>query len=348
MQRKSIFTILGVMLAVVVTSLALVFTVGPKLDAAVINYGQLVLEDEDDFVIDENGVLYGIASHYSCSSMWYDVNTYMNFSDVRIKIPDCVKKIEGGEKRYGTFTFNNYIQDQPRISELILPDGLEEIGDGAFRYFAWNTNYENFNVPEGVQRIGNSAFASYGQSINITIPINVSYVGCDAFNGIRYGNVVCECSEEFANNNWDADWKRGFYGAVQFLDLKKVTFNSMGGDVIPMQKGSAGFLVSEPINPTLENYVFQYWYASDENTPFDFENEQVTDNMTLTAKWEAVASQNNGNDNENQNNNETTNHENANNGKKFNPVMAWIGGGIAAGLSVICGAAIVVAKKRRK
>ena len=47
MQKKSIFTILGIMLAVVVASLTLVFAVGPRVGAA----SEVVLNQESHFMI---------------------------------------------------------------------------------------------------------------------------------------------------------------------------------------------------------------------------------------------------------------------------------------------------------
>ena len=40
-----------------------------------------------------------------------------------------------------------------------------------------------------------------------------------------------------------------------------------------------------PVEPQLENWKLQWWYESNENTTFDFNNTQITDNLNLYAKW---------------------------------------------------------------
>jgi len=60
MHNKSIYVVIGLVLAMVVSSLVLVFTVGPKVDAAG-KYATMYVGEESDFKIDENGVLTGLS-----------------------------------------------------------------------------------------------------------------------------------------------------------------------------------------------------------------------------------------------------------------------------------------------
>ena len=327
MQRKSIFTILGVMLAVVVTSLTLVFTVGPIVSADDESENEIpiyTLDKWDDFVIDENYVIRGISDSFY--EQW-------------------IEQYDGSYTKYGLlFNAGAY----PFEIKIVIPEDVREIAPNGI-FYAIRMYITSLQLPSTLTTIGEYGLVEVGSECGIIIPNNVTSVGYNAFN---YGSdVYCECSEEYANEHWNSNWKGDGSNVVIWNCNRTITFDTVGGNTIAEQKVCVDHYAVAPTNPIRDGFAFQYWYASDENTPFDFENEQVTDNMTLTAKWEAVATQNNENQNQenNQNqNNETTNNEIVSAEKKNNPLMAWIGGGIAAGLGVICGAAIVVAKKRRK
>ena len=67
-----------------------------------------------------------------------------------------------------------------------------------------------------------------------------------------------------------------------------VTFNSYGGTPVPpAQEVEYGLTATEPDDPTLKGYTFAFWYLGDDEqnaTAYDF-NTPVTENITLTAKW---------------------------------------------------------------
>lgn len=62
-----------------------------------------------------------------------------------------------------------------------------------------------------------------------------------------------------------------------------VTFNSNGGSEIPSQKSAAGAKVKIPAEPTYDNYVFDEWTYN--GKAWDFNNDTVKGDMTLTAQW---------------------------------------------------------------
>lgn len=66
-----------------------------------------------------------------------------------------------------------------------------------------------------------------------------------------------------------------------------VTFNSNGGSAVKSKKVSEKETVEEPPAPTKEGYKFLGWYQGSEK--FDFSKE-ITENITLTAKWEKIDS----------------------------------------------------------
>lgn len=71
-------------------------------------------------------------------------------------------------------------------------------------------------------------------------------------------------------------------------DLFTVTFDSDGGSAVNAVTVKSGEKIPEPKSPvkaTLEKqYAFKGWYYRDKK--WDFENDVVTENITLTAKWE--------------------------------------------------------------
>lgn len=68
--------------------------------------------------------------------------------------------------------------------EVVLPDGLIEVGDYAF-YDGYFIN--NINIPDSIKHIGNYAFHRCNE-FNITIPPNVEYIGNYGFYGCNILN----------------------------------------------------------------------------------------------------------------------------------------------------------------
>ena len=67
-----------------------------------------------------------------------------------------------------------------------------------------------------------------------------------------------------------------------------VTFNSYGGTPVPpAQEVEYGHTATKPADPTLKGYTFAFWYLGEDEqnaTAYDFDT-PVTENITLTAKW---------------------------------------------------------------
>ena len=67
-----------------------------------------------------------------------------------------------------------------------------------------------------------------------------------------------------------------------------VTFNSYGGTPVPpAQEVEYGLTATKPADPTLKGYTFAFWYLGEDEqnaTEYDFDT-PVTENITLTAKW---------------------------------------------------------------
>ncbi len=63
---------------------------------------------------------------------------------------------------------------------LVIPDGVKEIADGAFQWYKW---IKSIKIPESVTRIGAEAFAECRGLKEIIIPESVDYIGQNAFYG---------------------------------------------------------------------------------------------------------------------------------------------------------------------
>ena len=67
-----------------------------------------------------------------------------------------------------------------------------------------------------------------------------------------------------------------------------VTFDSYGGTPVPpAQEVEYGHTATKPADPTLKGYTFAFWYLGEDEqnaTAYDFDT-PVTENITLTAKW---------------------------------------------------------------
>ncbi len=68
-----------------------------------------------------------------------------------------------------------------------------------------------------------------------------------------------------------------------------LTFDSDGGTSVDPISVRYGEIATAPANPTKEataqyNYTFEYWYATDSKTAFDF-TKPITSSLTLKAKW---------------------------------------------------------------
>lgn len=63
---------------------------------------------------------------------------------------------------------------------VVIPNGVTEIGDGAFEHCGW---VKSINIPDSVTEIHYGAFRNCGGLISINIPDSVTKIGAHAFSG---------------------------------------------------------------------------------------------------------------------------------------------------------------------
>lgn len=81
----------------------------------------------------------------------------------------------------GNLACNN---QSPKLEELVLPDTVEIIAEGAF---AENWGFKSIVLPEGVKIIEDNAFFLCSNLADITIPVSVTRIGTQAFAAIGNG-----------------------------------------------------------------------------------------------------------------------------------------------------------------
>ena len=83
-------------------------------------------------------------------------------------------------------------------------------------------------------------------------------------------------------------WQIKTQSRVLVTEVYTVTFDSYGGTPVPpAQEVEYGLTATKPADPTLKGYTFAFWYLGEDEqnaTAYDF-NTPVTENITLTAKW---------------------------------------------------------------
>ncbi len=98
------------------------------------------------------------------------------------------------------------------------------------------------------------------------------------FDGWYIGDSKWDFNSDMVTDNiiLTAKWKTVF----------NVTFDSDGGSAVDPQEVADGHKISKPESPTFENNAFIGWYNGTEI--WDFENDTVSADITLTAKWEST------------------------------------------------------------
>ena len=130
------------------------------------------------------------------------------YRQTEVTIPSTVEK---GLKTYKVVKVADYAWGQGSqsiwIKNLVLPNTVTEIGDGAFRYA---NNIESINMPTGLIKIGN--YALQGPKIaEYVFPKSLKYIGIRAFNPslktvvFTSSNAPSIAEESFAYQNGGMD-----------------------------------------------------------------------------------------------------------------------------------------------
>ena len=119
-----------------------------------------------------------------------------------------------------------------------------------------------------------------------------------------YADIINCCSRLYADGgdvhgtvkNGYRDYPPGTDTVTRTMTLKAkwvqthtVTFDTNGGSAVGPVIVDADSTVTEPIDPTKSGYNFGGWYKENTfQTPWNFDTDTVTANLTLYAKWNAI------------------------------------------------------------
>ncbi len=196
MNKKALFSTLGVMLAAVIASVALVFTVGPMVSA---DNGETVkigiLQGDDMFCIYDKQCT-GISNDaydYVYQRDWEDNYLYDYFNVI---IPEGVEMV-GYYSDEHTPRFMGGWEEQNKLVSVSFPSTLKVIASYAFTYCE---NLTSVVIPEGVIRIDNDAFSGCPNLNNVKLPSTLKTIGESAFNGGCFDTVIIPAGVEDIGN----------------------------------------------------------------------------------------------------------------------------------------------------
>ena len=124
-----------------------------------------------------------------------------------IIIPDEVEEIGDKAFFYQNGSYGGVSSKMLTIKRLTLPNSLKRIGRNAF----CDHELSELILPEGLEEIGGEAFYTRKDSriVEITIPSSVKALGGNAFKGLKYltaFNVDASNLEQVAINSFPEDW----------------------------------------------------------------------------------------------------------------------------------------------
>ena len=204
------------------------------------------------------------------------------------------------------------------LASIEIPASVVEIGTRAFEWagniaevkFAANSQLKilgtsafshakglkSIELPEGLTTIKNCAFADCNVLESVTIPASVTTImehmfdnpsnptgGCPMLKTVKYAGTIEQWDKiNLAENN-----------DILTSTLKvlcNITFDVNGYGTAPAdQTVYTGDKLVKVAEPTAAGYTFGGWYTDKELTKaFDVENDTVSGDTTLYAKWEAI------------------------------------------------------------
>ena len=162
MQKKIMWAVLGTLLAVVIASLTLVFTIGRKTSATSEDEPTIGVLDKAEYFDISDGTLVGLSILGQEYASQYD--------ELEVYIPNTITIVGNGSVNIIGTTYRD------KVTKVIIPSSVISIGNYAFEYC---NNLSSVKIFEGVISIGNRAFFRSFQSYStsIVIPRSVKYIG---------------------------------------------------------------------------------------------------------------------------------------------------------------------------
>lgn len=175
-------------------------------------------------------------------------------------LPKCTKDLGSTQDKAGTAYVPTQATEAPQIVEKKTADGLKITLKSA------TPGADIYYTTDGI-----TPSSSFSRSYYYTGPFTVSS------NVTLKAVAVC-----------DGKIDSGVTSLAVKGKLCKVTFNTMGGSKVSVQKVWPGEAAAKPANPKRKGFAFAGWYSDQScTTEWKFSNE-VTKNTTVYAKWSKV------------------------------------------------------------
>ena len=186
-----------------------------------------------------------------------------------ITIPNSVKSI--GDSAFFNCT---------KLTSITISNSVTSIGDRAFCNCAKLTS---ITIPNSVISIGISAFSGCFALTSITIPNSVTSIGDYAFSYSSKLTIYCEMASKPIG--WSSEWNLSIRQVIWNCEFINIIFMNDDVKILEDINFAKGYTTSLPVIAK-QNYIFLGWYKDKElTTKWDDENDIVTENMILYAKW---------------------------------------------------------------
>ena len=205
----------------------------------------------------------------------------------------CIKKFTFQEGSRLKSIGGNAFHCNSSLQSLTLPSSVTNIGHHAFHQCS---SLDEFVIPDGVESIERAVFAECSKLKTVTVPNSVkkivqkAFLNCSSLETVVYKGTADQWDNLINSSNFEQTDNGNFKNPTALKYLCTVTFEMNGHGTAPVaQTIYTGDKLASVADPTAVGYTFGGWYTDKELTKaFDVENDTVSGDTTLYAKWKAI------------------------------------------------------------
>ena len=205
----------------------------------------------------------------------------------------CIKKFTFQEGSRLKSIGGNAFHCNSSLQSLTLPSSVTNIDHHAFYQCS---SLDEFVIPDGVESIERAVFAECSKLKTVTVPNSVkkivqkAFLNCSSLETVVYKGTADQWDNLINSSNFEQTDNGNFKNPTALKYLCTVTFEMNGHGTAPVaQTIYTGNKLASVADPTAVGYTFGGWYTDKELTKaFDVENDTVSGDTTLYAKWKAI------------------------------------------------------------
>ena len=205
----------------------------------------------------------------------------------------CIKKFTFQEGSRLKSIGGNAFHCNSSLQSLTLPSSVTNIDHHAFYQCS---SLDEFVIPDGVESIERAVFAECSKLKTVTVPNSVkkvvqkAFLKCSSLENVVYKGTADQWDNLINSSNFEQTDNGNFKNPTVLKYLCTVTFEMNGHGTAPVaQTIYTGDKLAKVAEPTAAGYTFGGWYTDKELTKaFDVENDTVSGDTTLYAKWKAI------------------------------------------------------------